>query len=273
MDKKIMLLGAGELGKEFAIAAKRLGLYVIAVDRYENAPAMQVCDEFAVIDMLDGAALDRVVAQHQPDIIVPEIEAIRTEKLAEFEKRGVQVVPTAKATHLTMNRDEIRNAAREVMGLVQYRAGKLDDAMKSFQAIITDPLASRDAQNRVQIYILQLQAEGAKLPPPPVNTAASSAPPVASSAPDAGVSSASSETSAAVDASTQLDVTPPVVVDTSALSLALPQESAASSEAAPTSASESQAASSAPAASSEASPASAVSSVASSAPVASSSAP
>jgi len=117
MDKKIMLLGAGELGKEFAIAAKRLGLYVIAVDRYENAPAMQVSDEFAVIDMLDGASLDRVVEKFKPNVIVPEIEAIRTEKLAEFEKRGVQVVPTAKATHLTMNRDEIRNAAREVLKL------------------------------------------------------------------------------------------------------------------------------------------------------------
>ena len=187
--------------------------------------------------------------------------------------KGVVAAVEQRVGGLITPASPMRNAAREVMGLVQYRAGKLDDAMKSFQAIITDPLASRDAQNRVQIYILQLQAEGAKLPPPPVNTAASSAPPVASSAPDAGVSSASSETSAAVDASTQLDVTPPVVVDTSALSLALPQESAASSEAAPTSASESQAASSAPAASSEAPPASAVSSAVSSAPVASSSAP
>jgi len=164
----------------------------------------------------------------------------------------------------------MRNAAREVMGLVQYKAGKLDDAMKSFQAILTDPLAPRDAQNRVQIYVLQLQAEGAKLPPPPVDPTASSAPPVdASSAPAADLSSASASTtasadaSAAVDASTELDVTPPVV-DTSALSLALPQEPAAASEPASVPAASSEAASSAPA--------SALSS-ASSAPEASSSAP
>jgi hypothetical protein len=136
----------------------------------------------------------------------------------------------------------MRNAAREVMGLVQYKAGKLDDAVKNFQAILADPAAPRDAQNRVQIYILQLQAEGAKLPPPPIDTTASSTPPAdASSAPAADLSSASApaassaapsaESSAAVDASTQLDVTPPVV-DTSALSLALPQEPASASQAA-----------------------------------------
>jgi hypothetical protein len=136
----------------------------------------------------------------------------------------------------------MRNAAREVMGLVQYKAGKLDDAVKNFQAILADPAAPRDAQNRVQIYILQLQAEGAKLPPPPIDTTASSSPPAdASSAPAADLSSASApaassaapsaESSAAVDASTQLDVTPPVV-DTSALSLALPQEPASASQAA-----------------------------------------
>jgi hypothetical protein len=142
----------------------------------------------------------------------------------------------------------MRNAAREVMGLVQYKAGKLDDAVKNFQAILADPAAPRDAQNRVQIYILQLQAEGAKLPPPPIDTTASSTPPAdASSAPAADLSSASApaassaapsaENSAAVDASTQLDVTPPVV-DTSALSLALPQEPASASQAAPAAPSE-----------------------------------
>jgi hypothetical protein len=142
----------------------------------------------------------------------------------------------------------MRNAAREVMGLVQYKAGKLDDAVKNFQAILADPAAPRDAQNRVQIYILQLQAEGAKLPPPPIDTTASSTPPAdASSAPAADLSSASApaassaapsaESSAAVDASTQLDVTPPVV-DTSALSLALPQEPASASQAAPAAPSE-----------------------------------
>lgn len=111
MKKKIMLLGAGELGKEFVISAQRLGLTVIAVDRYAGAPAMQVADAFEVVDMLDGAQLEAVVKKHQPQIIVPEIEAIRTEKLREFEERGVQVVPTAKAAHLTMNRDAIRDAA------------------------------------------------------------------------------------------------------------------------------------------------------------------
>lgn len=111
----LMLLGAGELGKEFAISAQRQGLRIIAVDRYAGAPAMQVADGFEVIDMLDGAALARVVEKHKPDIIVPEIEAIRTEKLREFEAAGIQVVPTAKAAHLTMNRDAIRDvAAREL---------------------------------------------------------------------------------------------------------------------------------------------------------------
>lgn len=108
---KIMLLGAGELGKEFTISAQRLGLHMIAVDSYEGAPAMQVADGFEVIDMLNGAELDRIVQKHKPQIIVPEIEAIRTEKLKEFEAQGIQVVPTAKATHLTMNRDAIRDAA------------------------------------------------------------------------------------------------------------------------------------------------------------------
>ena len=100
MKKKILLLGSGELGKEFAIAAKRLGLYVVAADRYKDAPAMQVADEFEVIDMLNGLDLERLVAKHQPQIIVPEIEAIRTEKLIEFEARGIQVTPSAKAAHL-----------------------------------------------------------------------------------------------------------------------------------------------------------------------------
>jgi phosphoribosylglycinamide formyltransferase 2 len=115
--KKIMLLGAGELGKEFVISAKRLGQFVIAVDSYAGAPAMQVADAFEVIDMLNGAELEKVVAKHQPQIIVPEIEAIRTEKLKEFEDRGIQVVPTAKATHLTMNRDVIRDVASKNLKL------------------------------------------------------------------------------------------------------------------------------------------------------------
>lgn len=115
--KKIMLLGSGELGKEFVISAKRLGATVIAVDKYANAPAMQVADSFEVIDMLNPSELERIVLKHAPQIIVPEIEAIRTEKLKDFENRGIQVVPTAKATHLTMNRDAIRDAARTILKL------------------------------------------------------------------------------------------------------------------------------------------------------------
>lgn len=112
-----MLLGAGELGKEFAISAQRLGLHIVAIDRYPNAPAMQVADNHDVIDMLDGDELERVVAHHKPDIIVPEIEAIRTEKLLDFEKRGIQVVPTANAVFLTMNRDAIRDHAANKLKL------------------------------------------------------------------------------------------------------------------------------------------------------------
>ncbi len=116
-----MLLGAGELGKEFAISAQRLGLHIIAVDSYAEAPAMQVSDQSEVIDMLNATELDRVVTKHQPHILVPEIEAIRTEKLQEFEARGIQVVPTAKATHLTMNRDAIRDVAANRLKLKTAR--------------------------------------------------------------------------------------------------------------------------------------------------------
>lgn len=115
--KKIMLLGSGELGKEFVISAKRLGAMVIAVDKYQHAPAMQVADAFEVIDMLNPKELESIVKKHKPDLIVPEIEAIRTEKLQDFEAQGIQVVPTAKATHLTMNRDAIRDVARNVLKL------------------------------------------------------------------------------------------------------------------------------------------------------------
>ena len=117
LPKKLMLLGAGELGKEFAIAAQRLGNHVIAVDRYDNAPAMQVADAREVISMLSAEDLERVVSKHQPDFIIPEIEAIRTEKLAEFEQRGITVIPTAKATHYTMNRDRIRELAHQQLGV------------------------------------------------------------------------------------------------------------------------------------------------------------
>jgi phosphoribosylglycinamide formyltransferase 2 len=114
---KIVLLGSGELGKEFVIAAQRIGQTVIAVDSYENAPAMQVAHGFEVINMLDGAALDRIIAKHQPDFIVPEIEAIRTERFYEYEKQGITVVPSAKAANFTMNRKAIRDLAAQELGL------------------------------------------------------------------------------------------------------------------------------------------------------------
>ena len=109
--KRIMLLGSGELGKEFVISVKRLGHYVIAVDNYKNAPAMQVADTYVVCDMLNEEALHQTIDFYSPDIIVPEIEAIRTEVLFEFEKNGIQVVPSSKAVNATMNRDTIRNIA------------------------------------------------------------------------------------------------------------------------------------------------------------------
>jgi phosphoribosylglycinamide formyltransferase 2 len=115
--KKILLLGSGELGKEFVIAAQRKGQYVIACDAYDFAPAMQVADEKEVINMLDATDLDRVVAKHQPDFIVPEIEAIRTERLYEYEQKGIQVVPSAKAVNFTMNRKAIRDLAAKELGL------------------------------------------------------------------------------------------------------------------------------------------------------------
>jgi phosphoribosylglycinamide formyltransferase 2 len=115
--KKIMLLGSGELGKEFVIAVKRLGQYVIAVDSYNDAPAQQVADEREVINMLDGRELDRIVARHRPDIVVPEIEAIRTERFYDYEKQGIQVVPSARAANFTMNRKAIRDLAAEKLGL------------------------------------------------------------------------------------------------------------------------------------------------------------
>lgn len=117
LPQKIMLLGAGELGKEFVIAAQRLGNFVIAIDRYGNAPAMQVADASEVISMLSGDDLEQVVQKYQPDFIVPEIEAIRTEKLAEFEQRDITVIPTAAATNYTMNRDRIRELAAETLGV------------------------------------------------------------------------------------------------------------------------------------------------------------
>ena len=121
MAKKIMLLGSGELGKEFVIAAQRLGQYVVACDKYAGAPAMQVADEAEVFDMLDGDALTAAVERHRPDIVVPEIEAIRTERLYDIEKAGVQVVPSARAVNFTMNRKAIRDLAAKELGLKTAR--------------------------------------------------------------------------------------------------------------------------------------------------------
>ena len=117
MRKKILLLGSGELGKEVVIALQRLGAHVIAVDSYENAPAMQVAHDFELINMLDGDQLDAVVAKHNPDFIVPEVESIRTERFFEYEKQGYTVIPSAKAANFTMNRRAIRDLAAVDLGL------------------------------------------------------------------------------------------------------------------------------------------------------------
>src|SRR6201989_3038501 len=138
MQKKIMLLGSGELGKEFVIAVKRLGQYVIAVDSYNDAPAQQVADEREVINMLDGTELDRIVAKHQPGIIVPEIEAIRTERFYDYEQQGIHVVPSAKAANLTMNGQVIHVLAAKELGLrtANYRyAGDLDGLREAVAAV------------------------------------------------------------------------------------------------------------------------------------------
>lgn len=139
--KKIMLLGSGELGKEFVIACKRKGQYVIACDSYDNAPAMQVADEREVFSMLDGDTLMEAVNRHQPDIIVPEIEAIRTEKLYECEKMGIQVVPSARAVNFTMNRKEIRELAHTELGLktADYRYAKTFEEFKAAAEVIGYP--------------------------------------------------------------------------------------------------------------------------------------
>ena len=129
---KILLLGSGELGKEFTIAAQRIGQTVIAVDNYENAPAMQVANGFEVINMLDGTELDRIVQKHQPDFIVPEIEAIRTERFYDYESQGIKVVPSAKAANFTMNRKAIRDLASKELGLktANYRYATTSKELK-----------------------------------------------------------------------------------------------------------------------------------------------
>lgn len=117
----ILLLGSGELGREFTISAKRLGARVIACDAYANAPAMQVADASEVFSMLDGDALRAAAMKHRPDLIVPEVEAIRTQILADLEAQGMSIVPSARAAQLTMNRDAIRDLAAGELGLATSR--------------------------------------------------------------------------------------------------------------------------------------------------------
>lgn len=168
MHKKILLLGSGELGKELVIALKRLGQTVIAVDSYLGAPAMQVADGFEVIDMLDGKQLDQVVAKQQPDLIVPEIEAIRTERFYDYEKQGMQVIPSARAANFTMNRKLIRDLASQELGLRTARyfyATTFEDFNKTVALIgfpcVVKPLMSssgkgqsvlRDQEDRKKVW-------------------------------------------------------------------------------------------------------------------------
>ncbi|UXI69905.1 formate-dependent phosphoribosylglycinamide formyltransferase [Tahibacter amnicola] len=133
---RLMLLGSGELGKEVAIEAQRLAIEVIAVDRYANAPAMQVAHRSHVINMLDGVQLRALIAQEKPDLVVPEIEAIHTPTLVELEKEGLRVIPTARAAWLTMDREGIRRLAAETLGLPTspYR---FCDTVEEFHAAVT----------------------------------------------------------------------------------------------------------------------------------------
>ena len=158
MKKKILLLGSGELGKEFVIAAQRLGQTVIAVDSYDDAPAMQVADDREVINMLDGDALDALVAKHTPDYIVPEIEAIRTERFYDYEKQGYTVIPSAKAANYTMNRKSIRHLAAKDLGLktATYRyaasAKELQNAVAAIgMPCVVKPLMSSSGKGQSTI--------------------------------------------------------------------------------------------------------------------------
>ena len=155
-----MLLGSGELGKEFVIAVKRLGQRVIAVDSYDDAPAQQVADGREVIDMLDGKALDAIVAKHKPDIIVPEIEAIRTERFYAYEEEGIQVVPSARAANYTMNRKAIRDLAARDLGFrtANYRyAASLEELQAAVAEVgfpcVVKPLMSSSGKGQSTVRI------------------------------------------------------------------------------------------------------------------------
>lgn len=158
VQKTILLLGSGELGKEFAIAMARLGQRVVAVDSYDGAPAHQVTPYREVIDMLDGAALDALVAKHNPDLIVPEIEAIRTERFYDYEARGIQVVPSAKAANFTMNRKAIRDMAAVDLGIrtAPYRyATSLEGLEKAAEEVgipcVVKPLMSSSGKGQTTV--------------------------------------------------------------------------------------------------------------------------
>ncbi|HUR58877.1 MAG TPA: ATP-grasp domain-containing protein, partial [Opitutaceae bacterium] len=163
----LMLLGSGELGREFAIAAKRLGCRVIACDRYPNAPAMQVADAFEVFPMLDAAKLRAAVEKHRPDVIVPEIEAIDTGTLADLEREGWRVAPSAKAVQLTMNRDGIRDFAANELGLItsKYRfAESRDEALAAVEAVglscVVKPVMSSSGKGQSTARTIDEVGEG-----------------------------------------------------------------------------------------------------------------
>ena len=158
MRKKILLLGSGELGKEFVIACQRLGQHTIAVDNYKGAPAMQVSDENEIINMLDGNELDKLIKKHKPDIIVPEIESIRTEKFYDYEKQGIQVVPSAKAANFTMNRKSIRDLAAKKLNIKTAKycyATSLNELKKGINKIgipcVVKPLMSSSGKGQSTI--------------------------------------------------------------------------------------------------------------------------
>lgn len=164
---KVLLLGSGELGKELVISLKRLGVYVVACDSYYKAPAMQVADDFEVFNMLDGNALDAAVAKHQPTLVVPEIESIRTERFFEYEKEGITVVPSAKAANYTMNRKLIRDLAAKDLNLktakYQY-ATNLADFEKAVNEVgmpcVVKPLMSSSGKGQ-SVIKTQDQVEAA----------------------------------------------------------------------------------------------------------------
>lgn len=133
VEKKAVLCGSGELGKEIAIELERYGVHVVAVDKYANAPAMQVAQSSHVLSMLDGDALAKMIEEENPDLVIPEVEAIATQKLIELEKKGYTVIPTAKATYLTMNREGIRRLAAEELGIPtsRYEFAQTEDEFRA----------------------------------------------------------------------------------------------------------------------------------------------